>query len=247
MSRERRYDDEEVAEILERAAQAEIASRPAHPSPTGLSLDELQRIGAEAGLAPELITAAARSLDGRNLPSRKIRIAGLPIGVEHAVPLARPFTQSEWERMVTRFRQTFRARGRVQSDGNLRLWSNGNLQAAVEPDGDGWVLRFSTRKSEAAGFLAMAVFALVGLAVAGVLGLLSETANIRALMFAGMGVVGGAVLGSNVLRLPSWSAEREGQFRELGERAMHITATPPSDRDAPALEGPAPDADYRGR
>jgi hypothetical protein len=75
---ERRYTDEEVAAIFERATETEHAALPAAEG-KGMTLAALQEIGREAGISPESISAAARSLDtaGR-LTSRTFM--GFPVG-----------------------------------------------------------------------------------------------------------------------------------------------------------------------
>ena len=60
---ERRYDDDEVAAIFARAADArQVGGHPAAPS-SGMTLQELQDIGREAGLSPESVARAAATLD----------------------------------------------------------------------------------------------------------------------------------------------------------------------------------------
>ncbi len=217
----RRYDDREVAEILERAADAELTTQPASKGRDGLTLSELQRIGAEAGLSPDLIARAAAALDARGLPARRAHALGIPVAVARAFPLARPLTREEWERLVASFRATFRARGRVRSDGDLREWSNGNLQALVEPAGDGWVLRFSTRKSDAAGLALMVPVFIVALAALVVLAL---AGTVDGLVTPGIiAAAAAARIGYGALRLPAWADERERQFEMLGEQAIRMT------------------------
>lgn len=228
---ERRYDDREAAEILARAADAELAvGRPATPGPAdGLTLAELQEIGAEAGLPADLIAQAAASVESHSLPAPRSRMLGLPVGVGRTVPLPRPLTREEWERMVASFRRTFSARGRVRSEGDLHEWSNGNLHALVEPAPDGWQLRFGTRKGDATGMLAMGsiliVFA-VALAIMSLLGIAGDgdVGTAVLLSLAGIGQVGWAAF-----RLPEWASERERQFVTLGEEAVRLTAESSAD------------------
>ncbi len=61
MPDERRYQEDEVAEIFE-AASVPAISRTGAPSQEGLTLTELQAIGREVGIAPERIAEAAASL-----------------------------------------------------------------------------------------------------------------------------------------------------------------------------------------
>lgn len=74
------------------------------------------------------------------------RWLGLPIGVSRTIELDRKLSESEWERLVVDLRETFDARGRERSEGNFRQWTNGNLQALVEPMGAGDRVRLRTIK-----------------------------------------------------------------------------------------------------
>src|SRR5262249_2709437 len=115
---ERRYDDNEIAAIFSEASKED----PQLPAPrssrdAGLTLGQLQEIGREAGISPEAVARAARSLDTR--PASAVRrFLGLPIGVERTVSLGRWLTEAEWERLVVRLRDVFDARGNMSSHGN---------------------------------------------------------------------------------------------------------------------------------
>ena len=113
----------------------------------GLTLAALQDIGREVGISAESISLAARSLDLAGRPvSRKFM--GLPIGVGRTVEFDRPLSDSDWERLVADLRETFAARGTVRYDGPFRQWTNGNLQALVEPTPNGHRLRLQTVKGD---------------------------------------------------------------------------------------------------
>lgn len=58
----RRYDEDEVRRILERATELQ-RELPAATAPEGLTLDELEEAAAEAGIERPLIRRAARELD----------------------------------------------------------------------------------------------------------------------------------------------------------------------------------------
>src|SRR5262245_34338687 len=133
---DRRYSDEEVAEIIARASEKEQETRTRLQPAQGLTLAELQKIGTEAGIAPELIAQAARSLDIAPAPAPPVFL-GLPLGAARTVRLERKMTEAEWEQLVVTLRETFNARGVIRIEGSFRSWSNGNLQCLVEPDGEG--------------------------------------------------------------------------------------------------------------
>lgn len=123
---ERRYDEQEVAEIFGRATEAQRALAPQLPSGERLTLVELQEIGRQVGVTADAVADAARSLD-RHEPRFRRSFLGLTIGVGRTVALDRRITTEEWERLVVVLRETFDARGSARSEGGLRQWTNGNL------------------------------------------------------------------------------------------------------------------------
>ena len=140
---ERRYSDEEIAAIFKRAAETEPSASPVLAEGQGMTLEALQEIGREVGLSPDTILQAARSLETTGKPASR-RFFGFPIGVGRTIQLDRPLSEAEWGYLVTDLRETFSARGKLKSDGPFRQWTNGNLQALIEPTPDGERLRLQT-------------------------------------------------------------------------------------------------------
>src|SRR5215207_7368086 len=171
MADERRYQDDEVAAIFE-AASAPALSRagsPAEsPSAEGLTLGELQAIGREVGIAPERIAEAASALVRSQPPLPRRTELGMPMSAAHIVELPRALTDREWALVVADLRETFSARGKESSQGDTRLWSNGNLHAFVEPTRTGYRLRLGTVKGDAMALNRMGGF---GIAMGMVVGL----------------------------------------------------------------------------
>lgn len=207
---ERHYTDEEVAAIFERASAAEHAAMPAPSEKSGTSLAALQEIGREVGISPEAIALAARSLDQPAAPATR-PFLGLPLGVGLTVELDRYLTDADWERLVADLRTTFDARGVVRYDGPFRQWTNGNLQALVEPTRSGHRVRLQTMSGQSRammtggiGAMGMAAAMLVGAAVTGN----PEIAG-------GAGVIATAgigMFGFGALRLRGWVRERKAQI-----------------------------------
>ncbi len=137
---ERRYSEEEVAAIFGRATEAQQSPRRQLPPGEGMTLDDLQEIGREVGIPPELVVQAARSMDQRGRPATRTYL-GLPIGVGRTIDLDRRLSEEEWEHLVIDLRDTFDAQGTVRYDGPFRQWTNGNLQALLEPTATGHRLR----------------------------------------------------------------------------------------------------------
>jgi hypothetical protein len=215
---QRRYGDDEVREIFELASQRDGGAMPVRSSAEGLTLDDLQDIGREVGLAPTAVAEAAAALEMRtSMPPQK-RSLGMPIEVCRIVALARPPTDSEWEQLVAELRATFGARGRVSSQGGLREWVNGNLHACIEPAEVGYRLRLGTRKSDAATLNALGATGVVTGAIA--FGALLMSGGLQEALFVPwmISASGVAAVFANVLRLPQWRREREEQMN-------HIAAT----------------------
>lgn len=228
---ERRYTEDEVAAIFERAAEAQHTGRRELPPAEGMTLADLQEIGRDVGLPPELVAEAARSLDRAGRPASRT-VLGLPIGVGRTIELGRKLTDAEWERLVVDLRETFDARGNVRYDGPFRQWTNGNLQALLEPTSSGHRLRLRTVKGSARSLMSGGV-ALVGIAAA-----LTVTSVITG-GFAQAGaalvqlsVLGVGLFGIGALGLPRWARQRGEQMDGIAERLALATQTePPSSGD----------------
>lgn len=217
---ERRYNDEEVAEIFARASETEQAStRQLKSASEGMTLAELQQIGREAGLSADLVADAARALDQPSQPNTPVFL-GLPIGAARTVRLERRMTDQEWEQLVVQLRETFQARGVVRAEGSLRQWSNGNLQVLLEPDGDSQRVRFKTIRGQARPFM-MFGLGLVGVsaatflaAIAGGSVPLTDALERTISMF----LVGGGMFAAGALPLRRWARLRQEQMDTLAER-----------------------------
>src|SRR3982751_5365170 len=168
MPDERRYQEDEVAEIFE-AASAPAISRAGAPSQDGLTLTELQAIGREVGIAPERIAEAAASLVRSQPPIPRRTELGMPVTAGPAIELPRALTDREWALVVADLRETFGARGKESSQGETRQWSNSNLHAFVEPTRTGgYRLRLGTLKGDATVLNLIGGFGIVMGAIVGV-------------------------------------------------------------------------------
>jgi hypothetical protein len=134
------------------------------------------------------------------------------------VELDRRLTEEEWEHLVVDLRETFDARGRVSSHGSLRQWTNGNLQALLEPTPSGHRLRLKTVRGNAIalmsaglGFVGVSTVMLVVGAVAGELGpTLGGVAGVAAM---GLGI-----FAMGALRVPTWARTRRQQMEGVAAR-----------------------------
>lgn len=215
---DRRYSDDDARRILALAAEVEA------PTDRPWTLAELQRVGAEAGLAPTAVAAAARALAQHPTadegPTRAGHWLGLPVAVSHAVPLARPLSDAEWERLVARCRETFAANGRLRVDGGRREWRVGNLRVAYDASEEGGLLDLRTRKGDARllpqlGLMFLLVAAGLAMGAAG-------EGGPRLGVALTMALAGVAFVVAGLARLPMWARARERQFATLAADAQRL-------------------------
>ncbi|MBL0940396.1 MAG: hypothetical protein IBJ03_15995 [Gemmatimonadaceae bacterium] len=223
---ERRYGDDEVRQIFSLATTGDTRDQAPSVDADGLTLEEVQRIGAEAGIEPARVALAAEQIETKGRPVTVRRSFGLPIGVSRVVPLARAPTDREWELLVTEFRGTFEARGETTMSGGIREWSNGNLHIAVEPTAHGHQLRLSTLKDDAMVLNVVAsLFTVMALVMGATIAAAGKPDKAIAIMvmFGGLGL---AALGTNLIRLPRWARTRQQQLSAIAERTVKLLSNP---------------------
>jgi hypothetical protein len=142
------YSEQEVSQILERAAERQAR---APTPPVGLTLDDLERLGAEVGLDAAHLRAAAAEVDaGGGAAQRRSRSAA-HLYVERWVPGA--LTEGTWEDLVAELQNRFGksgTAGQIQQVGRNREWSHTDglgveTRVLVSDRGDRVRLRLSQR------------------------------------------------------------------------------------------------------
>jgi hypothetical protein len=214
---ERRYSEDEVAAIFRQAAEAQQTARRQLTPGEGMTLAELEAIGKEVGLPPQLVAQAASALDVRGQVTSR-RFLGLPVGVGRTVPLGRFLTEEEWERLVVDLRETFDARGTIRHEGSFRQWTNGNLQVLLEPTETGHQLRLRTVKGDSRRLMTIG---LAFVTLAGVTLLAKWATGGLADVVSGMvmlGAMGLVSFGIGALRLPGWARLRARQMEGVAAR-----------------------------
>lgn len=228
---ERRYSEEEAAQIFERAAQSQTQQslprqRAAHE---GMTLAQLQEIGREVGIPADLVAQAAGSIAVSEGRPMERKLLGLPIGVGRTVALPRRITESEWDQLVVDLRETFDARGRVREEGNFRSWNNGNLQALIEPTGTTHQLRLRTMNGQARSLMAMGTALLVGSWAMLAIRVVGEGATTAVLTRLGIIMAAGVgMMAWGALRLPSWARLRRQQMEDVASRLVASVSEKPS-------------------
>ncbi|MEP6999141.1 MAG: hypothetical protein ABI969_01600 [bacterium] len=197
---------------------------PSSTERSGLTLAALQEIGREVGISAESISLAARSLD-QAPQSTATTFLGLPIGVGQTVEFDRPLSDSDWERLVGDLRTTFNARGAVRYDGPFRQWTNGNLQALLEPTATGHRLRLQTSKGDARALMTTGGILLGGAAATMIAisagGTLGKPGSLVGIGF--MALMGVGMFAAGALRVPGWARLRKTQIDNIIARLMRST------------------------
>lgn len=237
MTAERRYDEKETASIIERASLDDEEGEPTGEtgkgslvpgsSSDGLTLVQLQEIGAELGIPAERIERAARLVENRRSAPPVKTFLGAARSVARIVPIPRPMDEDEWSRLVVMLRETFGAEGRIRVHGNLRSWNNGNLQAHVEPDGEGYRVRLQTVRGDVVPRAALGVMAMIASAVIALSAGVGDGAEVP-IAAAIMALAGLAQVGYARALLPGWAAERAAQMEALSARIPRLLKDPGS-------------------
>lgn len=229
---ERRFNEAEVAAIIERATKWKDPRPQPVPSGAGLTLDQIQEIGREIGIAPNVIAGMADVVKEGGTTVIE-RFLGLPLRVERNVKLRRDFSEDEWEQVVADLREIFNAAGVLKEDGSLRQWSNGNLQVVLEVNAISQLIRLRTFKGNALVLLG-AGLGICGAATAALVAtFLNNAATDRRLVtvLAVMVVAGAAIVGVTALSLGPWARRRREQMSEVAARVIALDRSQPSSKD----------------
>jgi hypothetical protein len=213
---DRRFNEDEVAAIFKQATEAQQTPQRQLPSGEGLTLAEIQEIGRQVGIAPELVVRAAASLtEAGTATSRKL--LGLTVGVGRTIDLNRKLTEDEWDRLVVDLRETFDARGTVRQEGSFRQWTNGNLQALLEPTPTGQRIRLRTVKANARALM------MGGLVTGSIAGILAISAMLGGFHYnlgiaAEIALIAAGQFAIGAMQLPGWARIRREQMEEIAQR-----------------------------
>ena len=125
----RRFSSQEVARILRRAAELELAD-PTGRTPAAMGVEEVERLAAEAGIEPARVHAAIGELHGRERGSRATRLLGAPTHVyrERVIPVAIP--AEALEELLALIRSVLQYTGTFSLIGGTLTWT-----ATLSPHG----------------------------------------------------------------------------------------------------------------
>src|SRR5260370_39889221 len=120
---ERRYDEEEIAEILR--AASEIQAGTSEMSGQGLTLSEVQRLAEEVGIDRAHVSAAAAEIGSSPLPKSRFRFWGAPARVLYDRTCDGLIGDEGWEDVVAALRAATGRPGVLSTHGASREWSGG--------------------------------------------------------------------------------------------------------------------------
>lgn len=115
------YNEKEIGSILKRAA--ELSQDESGPNAAGLSIEELQQVGSEAGLDPDMILRAAAEMQQTG-PRRAKNFFGGPLSYSNDFVLDGEIDAATWEEMISSIRGSFKDPGQVSTRENVFEWTS---------------------------------------------------------------------------------------------------------------------------
>ncbi|PAP78339.1 hypothetical protein [Rubrivirga marina] len=231
------FTEDEARQIFARAAERQHAVEARGEE---LSLEELQAIGAEAGLDPAHVAAAVAELrDGP--PTEPVVAAGVDLTPRVVRVVPGELTDDVWAQAIARFRRTFGAQGIPTEIGRVREWTSGeqsNLRVVAEPAEGGTRLTFSTSKAHDAGGLRGLVPISAGFAL--LLSLLFGFGDFEPMVWVipvltlGMGA---AIYFSVRASLKRWSDRRQREFEGLADQVDLLVRSETGEADRLGASG----------
>lgn len=117
----RLFGEKDVSRILRRAAELQEKSAP--DVTAGLTIEELQQIAAEAGIAPEHVAAAVADLDADAGDDDRFQFWGAPASVEFERVVPGEVTEETWDLVVSEMHRAVGAAGNVTRVGRTYEWA----------------------------------------------------------------------------------------------------------------------------
>jgi hypothetical protein len=223
MTEDRRYQDDEIREIMDLAIRQDEVEVPSIPASRGLTVSELQQIGQEVGLSPARVATAVAEFEERGRTFTRSTMWGVPTSVERIARLPRALSDHEWEMLVAELRVTFGAKGEAVTHGETREWSAVNRHVFVEPTADGYRLRMTDSvASEVGASLMFGGFLLAFAAMIFVMLLGKDDPGFRFAVPAFFAVLGGGVAAAGAAFLPGWARSRNQQLEHVAARVTAL-------------------------
>ncbi|MEO8192821.1 MAG: hypothetical protein ABI681_03145 [Gemmatimonadales bacterium] len=122
--RDRKFNDEEVALIIKRAAELQQTEQVEQEPGNSLSLSEVEQIATEAGIDPRLIRRAAQGLDRPSETVRPSPWVGAPTRLVFERVVDGEIPIDDYEPLVNEMRRTFGDNGVPSVLGRTLAWTS---------------------------------------------------------------------------------------------------------------------------
>ena len=119
----RRFNDEEVALIIKRAAELQQTERLEQEPGNAMTLAEVEQIAKEAGIEPQLIRRAALGLDRPAESNRPSPWLGAPTNLVFERVVDGEISPDDYEALVNELRRTFGDNGMPSVLGRTLAWT----------------------------------------------------------------------------------------------------------------------------
>jgi hypothetical protein len=123
-ARDRKFNEEEVALIIKRAAELQQTQQVEHEPSTALSLSEVEQIAREAGIDPLLIRQAAHGIDRPSEASRPSPWLGAPTRLVFERVVDGEIPVDDFEPVINEIRRTFGDNGIPSVLGRTLAWTS---------------------------------------------------------------------------------------------------------------------------
>jgi hypothetical protein len=123
-ARDRKFNEEEVALIIKRAAELQQTQQVEHEPSTALTLSEVEQIAREAGIDPLLIRQAAHGLDRPTGESRPSAWLGAPTRLVFERVVDGEIPVDDFEPLINEIRRTFGDNGVPSVLGRTLAWTS---------------------------------------------------------------------------------------------------------------------------
>ena len=123
-ARNRKFNEEEVALIIKRAAELQQTQQVEREPSTALTLTEVEQIAREAGIDPYLVRQAAHGLDRPSEASRPSPWLGAPTRLVFERILDGEITVDDYEPIINEIRRTFGDNGIPSVLGRTLAWTS---------------------------------------------------------------------------------------------------------------------------
>ena len=225
MSKDRKYNEKEIAAIFKQAARDfESAQQKVH-SGDGLTLAEIETIAEEVGISSGFVKRAAAKVDLRHRSAADKKIIGLPFQINRVVQLPESFGDKEWDKLIVDLHDSYGVVGTIKESrqGRMKSWVTDNIQVHVEPTGDGSRLRItSTNGINTLMLLFGGIFFFVSIMFMAILmtkGKFMTAADDTLLMFI-LSLSGLSIGGFGASQLPGWQKSEEQRIDSIITRAL---------------------------